>query len=388
MRRFSASHDEVSEALSRALEERAGREKAIQALERQRRMDALGRLSGGIAHDVNNALVVVVANTTALLEEETDPDQRQVLRDMLTAARSAGETVQQLMIFSQRAPSNAPADTAQVVTQLARSLRRVFPENIHITVTATGPLWVTLPVAALERVLLNLSLNARDAMPMGGELSIQAHPHEPGQIAIVVGDTGLGMTEAVQKRAFEPFFTTKTELKGTGLGLSSVQEIVVKAGGTIALESALGEGTRVTLHLPQTAGPPTKDAEPTAQRDGAKIHILLVEDEPAVRKATGRMLELIGHSFVAARDERTAMLAMDVSGVPFDLMLTDGVMPQTNTDQLIQGFRERFPQAGVVLYSGWLSQSTITADEHVIFMAKPFSMTQLEDAITQAIQPR
>lgn len=249
--RLEAAHLKIVDSLAGEARERDARLEAEQRLEQSRRIEALGRLAGGIAHDVNNSLTIIVGNTHLLLESPTlNEKDREMLDDIAHASESSRETVQQLLLLARRAPGDrASCSTREVIEPLSRAVSRLLPESIRLTLDVAAHCRLPLSDNNLHRTMMNLVLNARDALPAGGEITVSLRV-EGAVCVLSVTDNGIGMDAPTRARALEPFFTTKALGKGTGLGLSLADAQVRAVGGQLSLQSAPGEGTRVELRIP------------------------------------------------------------------------------------------------------------------------------------------
>jgi PAS domain S-box-containing protein len=376
-------------------------EEALQRSEEQLRqaqkMEAVGQLAGGIAHDFNNLLTAILSYCDLLLEEVRtgDPIRSDIDQIRQAGQRAAGLT-RQLLAFSRRQvlqPKVLSLNT--VVAETDGMLRRLVGADIVVEVTCEPGLWYALvDPGQVELVLMNLVVNARDAMPNGGRLTISTSNRElSGEsrpngvragwyVALEVSDTGVGIDAANHDRVFEPFYTTKEPGKGTGLGLSTVYGIVQQSGGFVTLESAPGRGATFTVLLPRHLGhePP---ATPTVNRrrlPGGTETLLLVEDEAAVRSSARRLLERQGYSVIEARHGADALRLVEESGRPIDLVLTDLVMPEMGGKELAERLRARRPGLKVLFMSGY-TEKAITADgimpPNTGFVEKPFTVEQL-----------
>jgi signal transduction histidine kinase len=244
------------------------REEQLEAqLQQSRRLESVGKLAGGVAHDFNNLLAVIMNYADFALEAATDDEQRRDLEELSKAAGRGAELVRQLLAFSRRRPVDAVAlDLAEVVRDMEPMLRRTIGEHIELRCWAASELPPTvMDPGQITQLIMNLTVNARDAMPGGGRLTIQATEVEGG-VSLVVEDTGIGMSEETLAKAFDPFYTTKPTGSGTGLGLATVYGIVSQAGGTVAIDSAPGRGTRVTVELPCEEPPYVAAVRPREQR--------------------------------------------------------------------------------------------------------------------------
>lgn len=393
-----------------ALADATARRQLEEQLRQAQKMEAIGKLAGGIAHDFNNLLMAIGGYTAAVREQVSSnatavADLEEIQR---AAGRAAGLTRQLLAFSRQQVLAPQLLDLPTVVDSLGNMLRRLIGEDINLQIEhLAGPCAVKIDASQLEQVLLNLTLNARDAMPAGGQLRLQTRTEvvaakepqpgtalPPGRYAVlVVQDTGSGMGEEVRARAFDPFFTTKEPGKGTGLGLATVYGIVRQSGGHIALESQLGRGTSVQIYLPLVATPalqPTggEDARLAPSASAPTARILVVEDEPVVRELVMRLLRRAGHQVTGATDGEQA-LAVAGKELAFDVLVTDVVMPGMNGRELAERLRERHPRLPVLFMSGYahdLDGSLPEAMGASAFLQKPFDATALLERVQGLLQ--
>ncbi|HWB70184.1 MAG TPA: ATP-binding protein, partial [Solirubrobacterales bacterium] len=349
------------------------REKALQQqLDRARRLESVGQLAGGIAHDFNNILGVIL-NYAEFVGEELEPGSsaHEDVGEIRRAAERAAALTRQLLIFSRREVVKPELlYLRDVVTELENLLRRALGERVDLATRFGAD---RCPVEAdpgqVEQVLVNLAVNARDAMPEGGRLLIEvdraeldeeyAHTHpqvEAGTyVRLQVSDTGVGMDRETIARAFEPFFTTKAQGEGTGLGLATVYGIVTGAGGSIDIYSEPGLGTTFKIHLPVCEDRvPAGSRSPSEERpSGAGEAILVVEDEPDVRRMAERILAKAGYAVTSTASAEEALEIGRRSDQPIDLLLTDVIMPGLLGTELAEGFKEARPEVGVLFMSGY-----------------------------------
>ncbi len=371
-------------------------------LRQSQKLEALGQLTGGIAHDVNNLLTVMLGNFEMLAtnaEERGEPDgsDHELAEAGLRAGASASQLMRRLLAFSRRQPlSPQVVDIAALLSSLDPLLRRTIGETVSLYIAAEPGLWLVLvDPAELENAILNLALNARDAMPGGGQLAIEAAnvaidrvyaavsglDRTGDYIMISVADSGIGMAREVQGRAFEPFFTTKQPGKGTGLGLSMVYGFVKQSGGHVMIDSEIGQGTILRLYLPRTTAQAAEVEIPGAwQVHGGSQTILLVEDNDMVRGHTEAMLRGLGYCVLAAADGAEALLLLQ-EGVRPDLLLTDVVLPGGMTGRevadsaaaVIPGLRVLFTSG----YSGNVLLEGGRISPGVELISKPFRRSEL-----------
>jgi PAS domain S-box-containing protein len=377
-------------------------------LSQAQKMEAIGRLAGGVAHDFNNLLVVIQGYAELLREELLEQDSKRAdLEEILQAARRAAALTKQLLAFSRSEPIQ-PTELrlSEVVTGIEKMLRRIIGEDIELITDLTPTLGVVRADAGqLDQVLLNLSINARDAMLGGGQLTIStlnvsvdaAHDSARGDIPpgeyvmLAVTDSGTGMDPEIQRRIFEPFFTTKEVGKGTGLGLATVYGIVQQSGGQIRVHSELGRGTTFKIYFPRldealaTREPQSENA-PALSGHGT---LLIVEDDPAVRQVAARVLRDRGYTVLEARRPSEARQLCAQHGAKIDLLLTDVIMPECPGTELARELTRLHPRLRVVYMSGYpgSASSRIGAlGRRVAYLEKPFSPTTLVEKIVTAMQ--
>jgi PAS domain S-box-containing protein len=377
-------------------------------LRQSQKMEAVGQLTGGVAHDFNNLLTVILGNLDEIRDTLADrPNALSLLEEVQAAARKAAELTQRLTAFSRQQPLNPTVvDINRLINNLEQLLRRTLGASIAIEVIRGAGLWpCEVDPAQLENAVVNLAVNARDAMPNGGKLTIEtantrvdreyAELHaelQPGQyVSLAVTDNGVGMSEAVLSRAFDPFFTTKGPNRGTGLGLSMVYGFVKQSGGHVKLYSELGEGTTAKIYLPRSTRPAdTDDGGRSAGPDvrGRGETILVVEDEPDVRSLTIRMLERLGYRVLAAEDGPSALRVME-QNPDVALLFTDIVLPGgMNGAQLARAARQARPNLQVLYTSGYTDNAVIhhgRLDPGVDLLEKPFTRSALAQRVHEAL---
>jgi PAS domain S-box-containing protein len=367
-------------------------------LRQAQKMEALGQLAGGIAHDFNNVLAAIAGFAQLVRAELPADDLRRQDLDEILAATARGSTVtRQLLTFSRRRTvETQELDLAEVVRETGRMLRPLLPASIAMTIETRGaPVWVRADRGQLEQVVMNLAVNARDAMPAGGRLTITVESHAPsggrrGHAArLVVRDTGSGMTPEVRGHVFEPFFTTKPAGQGTGLGLATVYGIVRQFGGTVAVESAEGAGSTFTIALPLVDSP----AEPAALHGAPGVvprpaTILLAEDEESVRRSVERLLARVGHTVLTATDGAAALQLLVERDGQVDLLLTDATMPLLGGRELASRVSARYPGIPIVLMSGYSERLASELGEPAPFVTtlqKPFTAAGLRVAVERGL---
>lgn len=392
-RRVEERTQQLSEANKRLRAEMVERERTEVALRQAQKMEAVGQLTGGIAHDFNNLLMAIVGNLELIARRVEDESIQRYVRNAMHGAQRGAKLVGQLLTFSRKqrlAPE--PVDVNQLVGTVAEMLSRTLGASIRIDVITNRDLWPALVDATqLELMLLNLAINARDAMPNGGVLSIETNvlhrvPEDlqtelkPGEyVSIEVKDTGTGMPPEVLARAFDPFFTTKEPGKGTGLGLSQVYGFARQSGVTAKIESQVGRGTVVRILLPRStdAVVGSEDRQSGAARAGAREHILVVDDDASVLETTRSMLDDLGYEAIAA-DNLDAALAT-LSDQAIDLAIIDLAMPGVSGLDVGLELQRQQPGLPIVYCSGYpdLIEETGKHINDSMLLSKPFSSREL-----------
>jgi two-component system cell cycle sensor histidine kinase/response regulator CckA len=356
------------------------------------KIEAVGQFTGGIAHDFNNLLAVILANDTLLLDAlpETDP-RRADAEGIMDAALRAAELTKQLLAFTrQHIFEPRVIDINTIVGGAEKMLRRVIGEDVDFTMTLANRLGsVCADAGLIEQVLMNLVLNARDAMPQGGKLSIETSAAPGGFVRLTVGDTGVGMDADTRRRVFEPFFTTKGA-HGTGLGLSVCHGIVQQAGGTIDVDSEPGRGTVFEVRLPVVDKQVVVGAaSPVIAPDCSGTEtILVVEDEAGVRLLVHRVLSPLGYRVICARDAQETFAILHSSDDTIDLILCDVVMPDLAGPDVVSRVQTRSPGTRALFMSGHTTHSLVRngtlADGHA-FIHKPFTPSALVRKIREVL---
>jgi PAS domain S-box-containing protein len=385
--------------------DRAALAETQQTLHQAQKMEALGQLTGGIAHDFNNILTAIANSLEPVREASaTDARQKKRLDRALQAARNGAALVQQLLVFARKQPvQSEPRDVNAIVRATMTMFARSASENIVVATELAPDLhWARVDATQLQTAILNLAVNARDAMPKGGTLSVTSANMAPAggraaRIAVAVGDTGTGMPPDVIARAFEPFFTTKEIGKGTGLGLSMVYSAVRQMGGEVEIESAPGKGTTVRLLLPAADPPaPHREAAPAPARAEAARRatpLLYVEDEPLVRLATMDLLASAGYVVREAADAERALASLDAEP-DIALMVTDVGLPRMNGHELAAEARRRRPGLKVVFLTGYDRDrfadgiaEALRRDPDIRYLDKPYQPDDLFRALEE-LAPR
>lgn len=403
---FLAVKEDITER-KRAEETRA---KLEDQLRHAQKMESIGRLAGGVAHDFNNMLTVI-QGYCALMQDQIpagDPllaDLNQIRR----ASERASTLTRQLLAFSrQQVLAPTVLDLNELVANLQKMLGRLIGEDITLSTVLQPGLWsIIADPGQMEQVIMNLVVNARDAMPTGGQIILetdnvyidanyaQTHLEVPigPCVLLVITDTGHGMDKPTLARIFEPFFTTKEQGKGTGLGLATVYGIVKQSGGHITVYSEPGQGTTFKIYLPATESPATPLTPPPTQpaaRAGTET-ILLVEDDEMVRHLVQRELQAKGYTVMEASSGDKALALVKRHKGEIDLLLTDVVMPQMSGRELAEQLKELYPQIKVLFISGYTSDSVVrrgllTAE--IEFLPKPFSLGKLASKIREVLERR
>jgi PAS domain S-box-containing protein len=372
-------------------------QRAMEAQLRQaQKMEAVGQLAGGVAHDFNNLLLAMLANAELALTTVPQTSQTaECLGEIEAAGRRAADLTNQLLAFSRRQPFRPVSiDLNQLVRGLLKLLRRLLPANISIDLISADDLQaVSADPTQLEQVIVNLCVNARDAMERGGRLTLETqniaidarycetHPWaKPGRYVLVgVTDTGVGMTDEVRERAFEPFFTTKGAHRGTGLGLSTVYGIVQKHGGFVHVQSEPGRGTKLKVYLPVSARPATDFGDKLeSQPPRGTETILVAEDEERVRKALVQVLEGAGYRTVAVANGAEAIRRLREHPEPVHLALLDVVMPELGGPETWEQLQQLRPDLRVLFTTGYADErylARLPANAEVL--GKPFRTEEL-----------
>jgi signal transduction histidine kinase len=389
------------------------REQVEAALRQAQKMEAIGQLTGGVAHDFNNILHVIIGNVESMQRRIAGNDIRRsdaafvrLTEAALRAAERAATLTSQLLAFSRRQPLAPKAlEVNRLVAGMSDLLRRTLGETIGIETVLAGGLWrISADPNQLESALLNLAVNARDAMPGGGKLTIEtanAHIDETyarseqdvsaGQyVMIAVTDAGTGMSKDVMAQAFDPFFTTKEVGRGTGLGLSQVYGFVKQSGGHVRIYSEPGEGTSVKLYLPRLASEPTSEEEARAAQPapGGEELILVVEDSEDVRANTVSMLRELGYGVIEAADGTEALRQLQAQP-RIRLLFTDVGLPGMNGRELADEARRRRPELSVLFTTGYARNAIVhngKLDPGVELIAKPFSFPVLAAKLREVLE--
>ncbi len=399
-----AARDRAADALERSdlLAERSGLE---EQLRQTQKMEGIGRLAGGIAHDFNNLLTAIRGNASlALAALPPDHEAREDLEQIEQAADRAASLTRQLLAFARRTVLQPEVvDLAVVLRRIEPMLRRLVGDDVNLVIDApAGTSSVLADPGQLEQIIVNLAVNARDAMPDGGTLTIAIADGGPAEgsppdaarepvpmTTLSVTDTGVGMDAKTLERAFEPFFTTKAPGRGTGLGLSTVYGIVRQSGGSVSARSEPGHGSTIAVHLPCAEYAPEDDLAAPEQPGASRARtgtILVVEDDGAVRRFATRALKAAGYTVLTAADGAAAIEA--ARGTRLDMLVTDMVMPGVSGLEVANGLGATQPGLPVLFMSGHPDQPVAggdLGDTGSYFLAKPFSIEALLAAVDTAM---
>ena len=379
-------------------------------LRQSQKMEAVGQLAGGVAHDFNNLLTVITGNCDLLLGDTSHADpKRGPLADIHAAAERAANLTRQLLAFSRKQILEPKlVDVNDVLRDMERLLRRLIGEDIDLaTDLMANPSWVKVDRGQLEQVVMNLAVNARDAMPRGGRLTLRTHNSAPvgvvdleetaerglrPRVAISIVDSGSGIPPEVRARLFEPFFTTKEAGKGTGLGLATVYGIVKQSGGDITVESEPGKGSTFTVVLPSKPAPRRRGSGASTRTvpRGTET-ILAVEDEDAVRRIVKIALESTGYRVIEARSGPEALAAGRRHPGRIDLLVTDVVMPEMSGRNLAERFVKEHPGIRVLYMSGYTDDAVVrhgVAGAGIAFLQKPFSPLALARKVREVLDAK
>ncbi|HTN62368.1 MAG TPA: response regulator [Devosia sp.] len=394
---------------ARVAEEIAERRQTEAALQQAQKMESIGKLTGGVAHDFNNLLQVISGNLQLLAKDVAgnDRSERRVTNALAGVTRGS-KLASQLLAFGRRQPLEPKTlNIGRLVSGMDEMLRRTLGETVEVETIVAGGLWTGfVDQSQLENALLNLAINARDAMELGGKLTIEvgnayiddAYAHRypeaaPGQyVMVAVSDTGTGIDPEIVEKILEPFFTTKPEGKGTGLGLSMVYGFVKQSGGHLRIYSELGQGTTIRLYLPRaTSEEDLSAAMETGPIVGGAETILVAEDDEEVRETVVELLSDLGYRVLKAKDATGALTVIE-SGLSIDLLFTDVVMPGAlKSPELARMIRERVPHMAVLFTSGYTENSIVhdgKLDPGIDLLSKPYTREALARKIRQVLSKR
>ena len=404
---YRGARDAAEQANRRLLEQMTERERAEAALRQAQRIEAVGQLTGGVAHDFNNLLTVLIGNIDLMEGSATlDPSVAERLRAMRAAAERGAMLTGHLLAFARRQPLSPRAvDLNAVVTGMQDLLQSALGQRVQMETVLAQGLWAAMvDPTQIELVILNLVINARDAMPDGGIVTVEtanrhcdppARPEQPIEgdyVVITVRDVGTGMTPEVQAQAFEPFFTTKGPGSGSGLGLSQVVGTARQSGGDVQIDSAPGKGTTVSVYLPRAAAPAERPeagaTDMSAQRRTSQAVLLVVDDDTAVRSITADILTGLGYEVMQAANGDAALEFLNTRK-PIDLLLTDVVMTGMSGPELARKARVLQPLMPILFMSGYADLAGSNSDQFLHqLVRKPFRpadlRAQIEAALVQA----
>lgn len=385
------------------------RKRLEEQFRQSQKMEAIGRLSGGIAHDFNNLLGVIIGFAEVLeAQVAKDPSLSDCVAEILKAGKNAGSLTRQLLAFSrQQVLEPTVLDLNRIIAEIEKMLKRIIGEDIELTTNLDKSLGrIKADEGQIKQILLNLAVNARDAMPQGGKLVIEtktvdidaqstrrfSYPVKQGSyVMFSVADGGMGMDQATQSRIFEPFFTTKEKGKGTGLGLATVYGIVKQSGGYIDLSSEPGKGACFKVYLPKVEGEmtaKTPQAEAAKLADSLNKTVLLVEDEPSMLKVACHLLEPLQFSVIPAGGPKEALQISQQYPGKIDLIITDVVMPEMSGPELVEVLKKARPESKVLFVSGYTGQTFGRSEgmfPEASFLMKPFTRLQLEKKVNEVL---
>jgi two-component system, cell cycle sensor histidine kinase and response regulator CckA len=374
-------------------------------LRRSQKLEALGRLAGGVAHDFNNLLLIIMGYSEILRGAlPVDSQLRQHVEPILQSAQRAAELTRQLLAYSHRQVLKPEAfDLNATIRHSQRLLAGLLGDRVELKTRLLAQQQVFFEPSQMEQVIMNLAINARDAMPSGGSFEFETHDVTvaagevfslaPGSyVLLIVRDSGTGIPEQVLPHIFEPFFTTKEVGQGSGLGLSMVEGIVRQSGGAVSVTTSLGQGTTFKVYLPRA-----RDAKPSARYAAAKAQpqsvafetVLVCDDDDGVRKLLIDILEFRAYKILEARNGRHALEVVKAYGGPVHLLITDVVMPQLGGVELAQQLREILPNLSVLYLSGYPEQPEVLSlalDRRTKFLAKPFLPSELTSAVSSMLE--
>jgi signal transduction histidine kinase/CheY-like chemotaxis protein len=379
--RSSAAVDNARQRLRDANDERARLELEVR---QSQKMDAVGQLAGGVAHDFNNILTAIIGYADiAVMRNKGSEEMTEIRR----AADRAADLTQQLLAFSRRQIVQPKAvDLNVVVGDTARMIERLIGDHVELVLDLhDDPVLTEIDPGQLDQILVNLAVNGRDAMASGGVLTLATHI-VGDNVRLSVCDNGTGMDDETRLKIFDPFFTTKEPGRGTGLGLSTVYGIVQQAGGAIDVESTAGTGTTIHIVLPRTDRAPEATADDSLERPTGAETILLVEDEDVVRRLVAQSLESFGYRVISAAAPGEALAAAALE--EFDLLVTDVVMPEMNGRELAELLAETRPGLRVLYTSGYASHVLLedgVLKETTSFLQKPFALAELARRVREVL---
>ncbi len=404
--RAVSSADEPADVLEAIAEDVTDRRVLEDQFRQAQKMEAVGRLAGGVAHDFNNLLMVISGYAEVMLTKlDLEDPLHEKARSIQQASDRATTLTRQLLAFSRKQLLELKVvDVNAIVADMERLLRPLIGENVELaTKLAVDAGHVRADAGQLEQVLMNLVVNAKDAMPNGGKLTVQTQnivldeDHRRGQtfirpgnyVMLSVSDTGMGMDKETQSRIFEPFFTTKEKGKGTGLGLSTVYGIVKQSGGYVMVQSEITRGTTFHIYLPRVEEPAEMHTAPVARAAaGGTETVLLVEDEESVRQLVRETLSLKGYRVVEAENGEAGLAAAAQHKGKIDLVITDVVMPGMGGRELVKQLAQVRPEAKVLYLSGYTEDAIVsegTIESGTAFLQKPFTLQNLSRKVREVL---
>lgn len=393
---------QLQQANNHLRQEIADRRQVEAALQQAQKMEVIGQMTGGVAHDFNNLLTAVLGNLELAMRRGQDQSIRRFLQGAIQAAQRGAKITSQLLAFSrtQRLQTEA-IDLNSIVVRMGDLLFRTIGATVRIESNLEKNLWWAIAdPSQIESVILNLAVNARDAMPTGGRLTIttanvprdeRRKPEELVEgdyVALAVSDTGTGMPDQVLRKAFEPFFTTKPVGSGTGLGLSQVYGIAKQSGGGVAIATKVGEGTTVTVYLPRTTARATLQPSESAGEGPLRRHeatILVVDDDSDVRELAISFLETLGYRVLGV-DGGHAAIELVGSDKPIDLVLVDIAMPEINGVETVKAILKKRPSLPFLYMTGYVGPTKLDPAEHRV-LKKPFTIAELAAKVEEVLFP-
>lgn len=372
------------------------KENAIRALADAQRVEALGRLASGVAHDFNNSLTIITGSAEIAQLEPDLPDRvASSLNAIKRASLHAADMTRSLLAFGRKDPTKLEhVEVGELLNSMAESLGRLLPEDIQFRISDVTQAVVQIDRAELERALLNLVINAKDSIERQGEIVVGCRSIEvtedsmnkPGTyVEIWVKDNGRGMTDEVKAKVFEPFYTTKPVGKGTGMGMAILHGVIKEAKGDIKIESSVGAGTTVSLYIPQVDKPITRDSTKSTAIDfhgtaGRSVSILIVEDNPEVLTVTAKTIENAGYTVSQATDGDSALKLIEESETQFDLLCIDGVIPGTSSAKVIEFVQRNYPDTRIIVCSGYIEEELLLRGirtGELAYVKKPYLSSEL-----------
>ncbi len=401
-----AAYTELNATLEQRVEERTlALAQAEAALRQSQKLEAIGQLTGGVAHDFNNLLTIIRSSVDFLRQPGLSQERRQRYMGAVSdTVERASKLTSQLLAFARRQPLNPEVfDVSQRVRSIGEMLKSVTGARIHVRVELPDqPCYARIDPSQFETALINIALNARDAMDGQGTLSLKVACDQPlprirgeasssqPHISLSLADTGAGIADDNCERIFEPFFTTKAVGKGTGLGLSQVFGFAKQSGGNIDVASTPGQGTVFTLHLPQVEGearaqPPAEEQPLTLIQNNALRHVLIVEDNLEVGRFANQILQDLGYQTTWATDAEQALALVGADAMVFDAIFSDVVMPGITGVAMAKMLRQQRPELPVVLTSGYSDELADSGYEGFEFLPKPYSADQVARILARAL---